>query len=71
MLVTCARCANFIKPAQQYEYYSLGLCLVLERHLDNYPQRRPSPEEYSKLYAELGGKVWWPNAERNCKKFIE
>jgi hypothetical protein len=64
----CIDCSEFIPPDAQYEPNSLGLCSVMDRWLDRFPQRRPKPAEYDKNYARLGGRPCWPLVERTCEK---
>jgi hypothetical protein len=65
----CADCQEFVPPAKQYEPNSIGACCVMNRWLDKFPGRRPKPQDYDRNYALLGGKLFMPLIERDCKRF--
>jgi hypothetical protein len=70
LLMICSSCQNFIPPDPKYERNSLGLCSVLEHWLDSFPKRRADPKAYDTNFRALGNKLFWPNADRVCSKFL-
>lgn len=70
-LITCGKCAKFIRAAPQYERNSHGTCTVMANwEMEHKRRGRPiNPRKYDEYFALLGGFVWYPNIERNCVKF--
>jgi len=69
-MATCRQCKNFIEPAPQYESDSMGSCKVMITWESQYKNRPVPAKKYDQNYASLGGKLYWPHVERDCKKFI-
>ena len=69
MLITCAQCANFERD-KIGDGNGIGTCNPFHEWLNKFPLRRPKPSDYDKAFMDLGDKVFYPNIERNCKKFV-
>ena len=69
-LVTCAECRHFTRDKIGFGD-GIGRCGLFEEWLNKFPRRRPKSRDYDKAFRYLGDKVFYPDIERNCSKYID
>lgn len=62
--VNCAACVHFMRD-KIGDGNGLGRC----QKLDDYKAMSPGQRAIDKAFKQLGGKPFWPNAERFCNRF--
>jgi hypothetical protein len=69
--MNCGTCQNFTHPAPLYNRNSMGACSVWDKWILQFKGRFMPVKEYDANYAMLGGKIFFTDIERDCKRYAQ